>query len=49
MFTAFIGGLKGSNSKNEQIKLVGADMNHFCGRWVGHEWAACSFLEWPVL
>jgi hypothetical protein len=49
MLTALSGGLKGSNGKDEQIKLIRADMNHFRGHLAGHEWIACGFLEWSVL
>ena len=49
MLTAFRSGFKGSNGKNEQIKLIRAEVNGFSGRRISHEWAACGFREWPVL
>ena len=36
-------------SFQEKHPLISAEMNGFSRRWVGHEWAACGFLEWSVL
>jgi hypothetical protein len=29
--------------------LIRAEVNGLGGRWISHEWAACSFREWSVL
>ena len=36
-------------SLKEEHPLISAEVNGLSGRWVSHEWAACSFREWPVL
>ena len=36
-------------SFQKEHPLISAEVNGLCRRWVSHEWAACSFLEWPVL
>lgn len=36
-------------SFKEKHPLISAEVNGFSGRWVSHEWAACSFREWSVL
>ena len=33
----------------EEHPLISAKVNGLCRRWIGHEWAACGFLEWLVL
>lgn len=49
VFSAFSGWFKGSDGKNEQIKLIRANVNDFCRVRGGHEWIGCGFLEWSVL
>jgi hypothetical protein len=46
---AIIGVLVDVESFEQEHPLISAKMNGLSGRWVGHEWAACGFLEWSVL
>ena len=47
--TAIVCVLVAVESFQEEHPLISAEMNGFSRRWIGHEWAACSFLEWLVL
>ena len=44
-FTAIIGVLVAVESFEEEHPLVSAEMNGFRGRWISHEWIACSSFE----
>lgn len=49
MLSAFSGWFKGPYGKNEQIKLVRANMDDFRRVWSGHEWIGCGLHEQSVL
>lgn len=44
-----VGVLVTVESFKQEHPLISAEVNGFSGRWVSHEWAACSFREWSVL
>ena len=36
-------------SFEQEHPFISAEVNGFSGRWISHEWIACSFREWSVL
>ena len=48
-FTAIVCVLVTVEGFEQKHPLISAEVNGFSGRWISHEWAACSFREWSVL